>query len=121
MPAVTAHAAAVDAFERAVFVREAIDDVNRLCVHLDDMTLTLAAARELIERRRVARLLGSLRRTGASDAGLHELREAFRTLAEQLTAAAGPVYAARANTRQVAEELQTKLMDARSELNTLRR
>ncbi len=115
-----ANTAAVDAFERAVFVREAIDDVSGACGRLDDATVALAAAKELVERRRVARLIGSLRRTGASDAQLDHLRKAFGALAEQLTAVAGLVHATRANAGQVAEELQDELSDARSELNTSR-
>jgi hypothetical protein len=120
MSAGIAQAAAVDAFERALFVREAIDDVDRVCGHLDDATISLDAAAELIERGRVARLLGSLRRTGASEADLNRLREAFQTLAEQLTAAAGPVCAGRANAGALTEELQVELADVRSELRSQR-
>jgi ABC-type transporter Mla subunit MlaD len=113
-----AHAEAVDTFERALFVSEAIGDLDRIRAQIDDATLAVAAARELVDRRNVARLLGSLRRTGASEAEVDRLREAFQALRGQLTDAASPVHVARASAGQLAEELQGELADARSALHT---
>lgn len=116
-----ARPAAVDAFERAVVVCEAIDDLERVRALLDDVSRRIAYAHELLDAERISGLIGALRRSGALEQELVQLHEKAHALVEQITAFTDPVHAAQAAALQVADELQSELMDARSELHTLRR